>query len=355
MSFTCHLTPPHHTSPTSNPRAPFPPRSQHHFLVAPRFLQSLIGVKHGVGHTPSPVWCARVRPLAMPPRRGRPAASKAGGAAKGKAAPSKAVNQQQPSPQRRSARAKATAAEDSQQRQREDETEADKEAEEEEDEAGEEEEQQNGAMDGDELQEDNEAEEYKEADGEQSAPGRRSSRHSASAVPSKVKAATGAQRGASAQERELLALVDAIGAWKGSSSVAKEAMSKTLKQAATLLAEYRSTERSVTPSTADIPAADRPLLKTIAKAMVQRSVLQNKADEVAHSITQALGTHRIPHSHLVVAHVSEPDVCCCVCIQLRLLAACCLTDLLRIFAPQHPYDDKEIQVSYADTDSTTGC
>ena len=32
-------------------------------------------------------------------------------------------------------------------------------------------------------------------------------------------------------------------------------------------------------------------------------------------------------------------------VQLRLLAACCLSDILRIFAPQHPYDDKEIQVS----------
>ena len=32
--------------------------------------------------------------------------------------------------------------------------------------------------------------------------------------------------------------------------------------------------------------------------------------------------------------------------QLRLLAACCLSDILRVFAPQHPYDDKEIQAVF---------
>ena len=144
------------------------------------------------------------------------------------------------------------------------------------------EQQHNGQMNGDEpqeLEEEKETEEKEEED-HQSTLGRRSTRHSTTSVTPAVKAAAATPRGASTQERELLALVDAISMWKGSSSESKDAMGKTLKQAAALLADYRSTERSATPSSADIPVADRPLLKTIAKGLVQRSVLQNKAEEV---------------------------------------------------------------------------
>ena len=220
----------------------------------------------------------------MPPRRGRPAGSAKGpAAAKGKSASTKAAKQPPASSQRRSARGQATLAEEEQKEHEEEGDEEAAEAEEEEDDEGEGEKQrdEDGQMNGDKA-----TDEAEDAEKE-SSPARRSARHSTSSDAPKGKAAAANQRGASAQEHELLALVDAISTWKGSSSVTKEAMGKTLKQASALLADYRSTERSATPSSADIPAADRPLLKTIAKAMVQRSVLQNKAEEVRinHTLT----------------------------------------------------------------------
>ena len=249
---------------------------------------------------------------AAPANKGKPAAAAA------RAAPAK--NAQQPSPQRRSTRGKAPAEE-------EEEEEAGQEEDEEENEEGTE--QQNGQMDEDEQQED-EADENKEADEEedqQPTSSRRSSRHSTSAAAPNAKSAA-TQRGASAQERELLALVDAVGTWKGgsSSSTKEAAMGKTLKQAAALLADYRSTEKSVTPSTVDIPAADRPLLKTIAKAMVQRSVLQNNQDEVKR---QPHPPHHpsIPANHSVVGIYGRlTALCCspCPCCALVPPAGCLL-------------------------------
>jgi hypothetical protein len=86
------------------------------------------------------------------------------------------------------------------------------------------------------------------------------------------------KKGWSVQEPQLVALVDAMQSWK--SSTAKDSILKTLRQAAALLSDYRSSQTSATPIDIEIPAADKPLLKIIAKALVQKSILHSKADEV---------------------------------------------------------------------------
>ena len=114
----------------------------------------------------------------------------------------------------------------------------------------------------------------------------RSTRASASsttaASPSPRKGGKKGGKGGSAEEtgdlERLLELVDSIQQWKANST--KETLLKTLTKAARVLVDYRALATSPTPSTADIPNDHRPLLKTVAKALVQKSILHNKADEV---------------------------------------------------------------------------
>ena len=97
----------------------------------------------------------------------------------------------------------------------------------------------------------------------------------------------------------LLQLVDAVQQWKSSST--KEALLKTVSKAAEVLVDYRALASSPTPSTAGIPSDHRPLLRTIAKALVQKSVLHHKADDVhnhAHltHLTCTLRTRTLYHT-----------------------------------------------------------